>query len=90
MTNGFISPVSIKFIVDMFKTLLAISYIIMRSNIVDFQMWGGIIVWNPPACSENLQIQHLPKHKISSEVRSLSLWCLTVKKSRRTSLIEKV
>nr|XP_033514049.1 GPI transamidase component PIG-S isoform X2 [Nicotiana tomentosiformis] len=30
-------------------------------------MWGGIIVWNPPACSENLQIQHLPKHKISSE-----------------------
>ncbi|KAK6780340.1 hypothetical protein RDI58_022524 [Solanum bulbocastanum] len=30
-------------------------------------MWGGIIVWNPPACVENFQMQHLSRHKISSE-----------------------
>ncbi|XP_059296497.1 uncharacterized protein LOC132049639 [Lycium ferocissimum] len=30
-------------------------------------MWGGIIVWNPPACVENSQMQQLSRHKISSE-----------------------
>ncbi|KAM3325833.1 GPI transamidase component PIG-S-like [Capsicum chacoense] len=30
-------------------------------------MWGGIIVWNPPACVENFQVQRLSRQKISSE-----------------------
>ncbi|XP_060180303.1 uncharacterized protein LOC132610067 [Lycium barbarum] len=30
-------------------------------------MWGGIVVWNPPASVENSQMQQLSRHKISSE-----------------------
>nr|GME21046.1 GPI transamidase component PIG-S [Ipomoea batatas] len=29
-------------------------------------MWGGVVVWNPPSCSKNSEMQPL-RHKISSE-----------------------
>nr|GMD28019.1 GPI transamidase component PIG-S [Ipomoea batatas] len=29
-------------------------------------MWGGVVVWNPPSCSKNSEMQSL-RHKISSE-----------------------
>lgn len=43
---------------------------------LDLQMWGGVIVWNPPSCLGHVE-NHLPvSQKISADVSIYIMWIL--------------
>lgn len=67
LTNGFISPVSYMPDHCILSLLFFLSLVLYHSFSI-LQVWGGVVVWNPPACFSDVKAKDPLRPNISPEV----------------------